>query len=138
MDERLERIHKAADYVRGIIGDTKPVAGIVLGSGLGKLTEKIENQTVIPYRTIPGFPVSTAIGHKGNYIFGTLAGRPVLAMQGRIHCYEGYAMDQVTIGIRVMSVLGAKTLLVSNAAGGTNPEFRIGDLMMIKDRKSVV
>lgn len=133
MDERLERIHTAADYVREQIGGATPLVGIVLGSGLGKLADMIEDPIVIPYKTVPGFPVSTALGHKGNYIFGKLGGKQVLAMQGRFHYYEGYPMDLVTISIRVMKLLGVQYLFVSNAAGGTNPDFKVGDLMIIKD-----
>lgn len=135
MDPRAERIYKAAEYVQGILSKTglKPTVGIVLGSGLGKLADKILNPVTIPYRDIPGFPVSTAIGHKGNYIAGLLGGKTVIAMQGRIHYYEGYPMDMVTLPIRVMKVIGIKYLFVSNAAGGVNFDFRIGDLMIIKD-----
>jgi purine-nucleoside phosphorylase len=133
MDARLERIHKAADYVKQQLGDLRPQVGIVLGSGLGKLAESIENPLTIPYRTIPGFPVSTALGHKGNFIVGTLGGKTVIAMQGRIHYYEGYPMDLVTLPIRVMKVIGIKYLFVSNAAGGVNYDYKVGDLMIIKD-----
>lgn len=135
MDPRAERIYKAADYVKGILSDfnLQPTVGIVLGSGLGKLAEKIEDPVTIPYRDIPGFPVSTAIGHKGNYIIGQLGGKTVIAMQGRIHYYEGYTMDLVTLPIRVMKVLGIKYLFVSNAAGGVNYDFKVGDLMIIND-----
>lgn len=133
MDQRAERIHKAADYVRSQLQGRQPVVGIVLGSGLGKLAEQIADPVVIPYSTIPGFPVSTAIGHKGNFIVGGLGGKTVIAMQGRIHYYEGYPMDLVTLPIRVMKVIGIKNLFVSNAAGGINFDFRVGDLMIIKD-----
>ena len=129
----LETIHAAADFVREKLGGIQPVVGIVLGSGLGKLADEIENPLVIPYRDIPGFPVSTAIGHKGNYIVGNLGGKKVIAMQGRIHYYEGYTMHQVTLPIQVMKVIGIKYLFVSNAAGGTNLGFHVGDLMIIKD-----
>lgn len=133
MDPRAERIYNAADYVKQQLGPVRPEVGIVLGSGLGKLADKIENPVTIPYRTIPGFPVSTAIGHKGNYIIGSLGGKTVIAMQGRLHFYEGYSMDLVTLPIRVMKVLGIKYLFVSNAAGGVNFGFHIGDLMIIND-----
>lgn len=135
MDERLERIHNAASYVGNILSgyDIKPEVGIVLGSGLGKLAEKITDPVTIPYKDIPGFPVSTAVGHKGNFIVGELGGKKVIAMQGRIHYYEGYPMELVTLPIRVMTVLGIKYLFVSNAAGGVNYDFRVGDLMIIKD-----
>lgn len=133
MDKRIETINTAAGYIAGKLGGKSPVAGIVLGSGLGKLAEKIENKITIPYREIPGFPVSTAVGHKGNFIAGELGGKFVLAMQGRFHYYEGYTMDLVTLPIRVMKVLGIKYLFVSNAAGGVNFDFKVGDLMIIKD-----
>ncbi|MCD8313552.1 MAG: purine-nucleoside phosphorylase [Bacteroidales bacterium] len=133
MDQRIERINTAAEFIAARLGGRKPVAGIVLGSGLGKLGESIENATVIPYSEIPGFPVSTAIGHKGNFIGGELGGKFVVAMQGRFHYYEGYPMELVTLPIRVMKVLGIQYLFVSNAAGGVNFDFRIGDLMIIQD-----
>ena len=135
MDPRSERIHAAAAYIKEVI-DTKglvPTVGIVLGSGLGRLVEHIEDPVTIPYKTIPGFPVSTAIGHKGNFIVGTLSGKTVIAMQGRLHYYEGYDMDTVVLPIRVMKVLGIEYLFVSNAAGGVNTSFHIGDLMIITD-----
>ena len=133
MDPRAERIYTAADYVKSQLGDLRPKVGIVLGSGLGKLAESISNPITIPYRTIPGFPVSTAIGHKGNFIIGELGGKTVIAMQGRIHYYEGYPMELVTLPIRVMKVIGIEYLFVSNAAGGVNFNHHVGDLMIIKD-----
>lgn len=133
MDPRAERIYTAADYVKSQLGDLRPKVGIVLGSGLGKLAESIGNPITIPYRTIPGFPVSTAIGHKGNFIVGELGGKTVIAMQGRIHYYEGYPMELVTLPIRVMKVIGIEYLFVSNAAGGVNFNYHVGDLMIIKD-----
>ncbi len=133
MDERIKRIMDAADFLRSRLGGKEPAVGIVLGSGLGKLADKIEDRTVVPYKEIPGFPVSTAIGHKGNFIFGKLGGKNVLAMQGRFHYYEGYPMELVTLPIRVMKVLGIKYLFVSNAAGGVNFDFKVGDLMVIRD-----
>jgi len=128
-----ETINAAAAFVRSRLGALQPKVGIVLGSGLGKLADQIENPLAIPYRDIPGFPVSTAIGHKGNFIVGTLAGKTVIAMQGRIHFYEGYPMEQVTLPIRVMKLIGIEYLFVSNAAGGTNLSYHVGDLMIIKD-----
>lgn len=107
--------------------------GIILGSGLGALADKIEDATVIPYSEIPHFAHSTAIGHKGNFICGNLGGVPVIAMQGRFHYYEGYSMEQVTFPVRVMKLIGVETLFVSNAAGGINSTFRVGDLMIIRD-----
>ncbi|MBO6170493.1 MAG: purine-nucleoside phosphorylase [Bacteroidales bacterium] len=133
MDERTERINHAARYVKSCIGNELPTVGIVLGSGLGNLAEQIENQVVIPYHDIPEFPMSTAVGHKGNFIYGTLGGKKVIAMQGRLHFYEGYPMELVTLGIRVMKLLGIEFLFVSNAAGGTNIEYHVGDLVIIKD-----
>ena len=133
MDPRIEKIHTAADYVTGIIAARKPEIGIVLGSGLGKLADQIEQPLVIPYKDIPGFPVSTAIGHKGNFIVGQLGGKCIIAMQGRIHYYEGYGMDLVVLPIRVMMTVGIKKLFVSNAAGGVSFDLHVGDLMVIKD-----
>jgi len=136
MDIRIEKIQIAAEYIRRLIGDRQPVAGIVLGSGLGSLAEKITDSIIIPYREIPGFPISTAVGHKGNFICGTLGGKCVVAMQGRFHYYEGYPMELVTLPIRVMKMLQVKYLLVSNAAGGANPDYNVGDLMIINDHIS--
>lgn len=133
IDERLDRIYKAAEYVKGRLGGREPFVGVVLGSGLGKLADKIEEQTVIDYKEIPGFPVSTAIGHAGKLIAGMLGGKFIVAMKGRFHYYEGYPMDLVTLPIRVMKVLGIRYLFVSNAAGGVNFDFKIGDLMIIRD-----
>lgn len=133
MDERIARINYAAEYIRGMIGDRQPVAGIVLGSGLGKLGDLITDAVAVPYKEIPGFPVSTAVGHKGNFICGMLGSRCVIAMQGRFHYYEGYPMELVTLPIRVMRALGIGFLFVSNAAGGANPDFKMGDLMIIRD-----
>ena len=137
MDSRIRTYQVAADYIRQQTGGYAPVAGIVLGSGLGRLADRIENPVVIPYRDIPGFPVSTAVGHKGNFIIGLLGGKTVIAMQGRFHYYEGYPMDLVTIGVRTMAVLGVKFLFVSNAAGACNPDFRVGDLVIIRDHISM-
>lgn len=136
MDPRVEKIMTAAEYVAAKLDGRKPAAGIVLGSGLGKLADQIENKITIPYKDIPGFPVSTAIGHKGNFIAGELGGKFVIAMQGRFHYYEGYPMELVTLPIRVMKVLGINWLFVSNAAGGVNFDFKVGDLMIIKDHIS--
>ncbi|MBP5228790.1 MAG: purine-nucleoside phosphorylase [Bacteroidales bacterium] len=127
------KIHEAASFVKEKIGDYKPVAGIILGSGLGSLAEKILDAVIIPYKDIPNFPVSTAVGHKGNLIIGKLGGKVVVCMQGRIHYYEGYTMQQVTMGVRVMKLLGVEYLLVSCACGGLNPTFRVGDIMAIED-----
>lgn len=133
MDPRIEIIKGITTNLIEKLAGRKPELGIVLGSGLGRLADAIENPIVIPYRTLPGFPVSTAMGHKGNFIIGQLGGKTVLAMQGRIHFYEGYGMDKVVLPIRVMIGAGIKTLIVSNAAGGTNLDFHVGDLMIIRD-----
>lgn len=133
MDEKLVAINSAVEYIRNIIGDTKPTVGVILGSGLGKLADTIENPTIIRYADIPYFPKSTVQGHKGNFIVGTLGGKTVMAMQGRFHYYQGYTMDLVTLPVRVMIKLGISYLFVSNAAGGVNFDFKVGDLMVIRD-----
>ena len=132
MDERIEKIKRAANFIKERCGEVGKI-GIILGSGLGKLGESIANPIVIPYKEIPFFPVSTAAGHKGNFIVGELGGKKVVAMQGRFHYYEGYPMETVTIGVRVMKALGVEYLFVSNAAGGTNADYKVGDLVIIKD-----
>lgn len=137
MDERIERIHIAADYVRGRLEGRQPKAAIILGSGLGPVGDMLEDKIVIPYKDIPGFPVSTAIGHKGNFICGRLGSKYVIAMQGRFHYYEGYHMETVTIGVRVFKVLGIEFLFVSNAAGAANSDYKIGDLIIIRDHISL-
>ena len=137
MDSRIRTYQVAADYIRQQIGGYTPLVGIVLGSGLGRLADRIQEPVVIPYKDIPGFPVSTAVGHKGNFIVGRLGGKVVMAMQGRFHYYEGYPMDLVTIGIRTMAVIGVQYLFVSNAAGAANPDFRVGDLVVIRDHISM-
>ena len=134
MTDLLNSYHAAAQYIKEKIDGQVPYVGIILGSGLGSLADRIQNPTVIPYREIPGFPESTAIGHKGNLIFGDLAGKKVIAMQGRFHYYEGYTMEQVTFPVRVMKLLGISFLFVSNAAGGINHNYSIGDLMIIRDQ----
>ena len=138
MDPRLEIIKAISTRLQEDLQGRKPELGIVLGSGLGRLADSIEDPIVIPYRTLPGFPVSTAVGHKGNFIVGKLGGKTVIAMQGRIHYYEGYGMDKVVLPIRVMIKLGIKTLIVSNAAGGTNLNYHVGDLMIIKDHVNLL
>lgn len=130
--EYLKQIEEAAAYIQAQ-DPRRPEIAIILGSGLGKLADKIENKTVLPYSTIPGFPVSTAVGHAGNLIIGELGGKTVLAMQGRFHYYEGYPMWTVTLPERVMKVIGIKYLFVSNAAGGLNEEYEVGDIMLIRD-----
>lgn len=113
--------------------NNQPEMGIVLGSGLGGFAEVMEEAVSIPYRDIPHFPVSTVEGHKGELVFGKVNGKPVVAMQGRFHYYEGYSMQEVTFPIRVMQVLGVTGLIVTNASGGINSSYRPGDLVLIKD-----
>lgn len=132
MNISIDSYREAASYIRERTGKY-PQTAIILGSGLGMLGEMIRNPEIIPYREIPHFMHSTADGHKGNLICGELGGKTVLAMQGRFHYYEGYTMQQVTFPVRVMELLGIKNLLVSNAAGGINTSFKIGDLMIITD-----
>ncbi len=133
MCNRMTAIIGAAQYLETRLGGLRPQVGIILGSGLGKLADKIESPVTIPYTDVPNFVKSTAIGHKGNFIAGTLGGKTVIAMQGRFHYYEGYPMDKVTLPVRVMIRIGIKALFVSNAAGGVNFDFHVGDLMIIRD-----
>lgn len=128
----LKILNETADFIKSKIQDT-PETGIILGTGLGGLVKEIEILAEIPYSEIPNFPVSTVQGHSGKLIFGKLGGKKVLAMQGRFHYYEGYSMQQVVFPVRVMKLLGIKTLFLSNAAGGTNPNFEIGEIMFIRD-----
>ena len=114
-------------------GVEKVEVGLILGSGLGELADEIENPIVIPYEEIPSFPVSTVEGHAGQLVYGMLGGKHVLALQGRFHYYEGYSMDEVTFPVRVMSMLGTDSIIVTNAAGGVNENFTPGDLMLITD-----
>ncbi len=128
----LDKINTTAAYIRSRVSNL-PDTAIILGTGLGALVDHIDNKQFIPYSEIPNFPVSTVEGHSGNLIFGTLGTKPVMAMQGRFHYYEGYNMKEVTFPVRVMKALGIRTLYVSNAAGGMNKEFRVGDIMIITD-----
>lgn len=128
----LERVRRSADFVRSRWPYT-PDAAIILGTGLGKLAETIEQPTIIEYPEIPDFPVSTVESHAGRLLCGTLAGKRVIAMQGRFHRYEGYNLQQVTFPVRVLRELGAKTLIVSNACGVVRPDWHPGDLMLIAD-----
>ena len=129
----LEKIQETAAFIKEKVGGEMPKVAIVLGSGLGDLANKIDTKIAIPYGEIPNFPISTVEGHKGQLIFGTLGKKYVMAMQGRFHYYEGYTMKEATFPIRVMKALGVKVLCVSNAAGGMNPDFRVGDVMLITD-----
>ena len=128
----LEKIQETASFIKERM-HTHPETAIILGSGLGRLADEITDSYALDYKDIPNFPVSTVEGHAGRLIFGRLGDTDIMAMQGRFHFYEGYNMKEVTFPIRVMRELGIKTLYVSNAAGGMNPDFRIGDLMIIRD-----
>jgi purine-nucleoside phosphorylase len=129
----LEKIKQTAEYIRQRVEGEMPRTAIILGTGLGALVDHIDDKQFIPYTEIPNFPVSTVEGHSGNLIFGTLGGKRVMGMQGRFHYYEGYDMKQVTFPVRVMKALGVETLFVSNAAGGMNKDFVVGDIMIITD-----
>lgn len=128
----IEKIQETTTYIRSKV-NVIPTTAIILGTGLGALVDHITDKKFIPYKEIPNFPVSTVEGHSGNLIFGKLGNKPVIAMQGRFHYYEGYDMKQVTFPVRVMKELGVDTLFVSNAAGGMNKEFKVGDIMIICD-----
>lgn len=128
----MTKIQEARAFIEAQIG-IRPEIGLILGSGLGVLAEEIEAPVRIPYGQVPHFPVSTVEGHAGQFVFGMLAGRPVVAMQGRFHYYEGYSQQQITLPVRVMKALGVRTLLVTNAAGGVNRDYTPGDLMILTD-----
>jgi purine-nucleoside phosphorylase len=133
MDYTYEYFKKSADFLKEKIGDFEPEIGIILGSGLGDYDKKVENPITIPYEEIPNFLISTAPDHAGKLIFGTIEGRRVCCMSGRFHSYEGYAFTQLVIPVRVMKLLGIKTLVVTNAAGAINKSYNVGDVMIIKD-----
>jgi purine-nucleoside phosphorylase len=128
----LEQVHETADFLRGK-GINKPVVGIVLGTGLNDLVHYIENPVSVPYELIPHFALSTVSFHKGQLLYGTIDEIEVVAMQGRFHYYEGYTMQQITFPVRVMKALGISYLLLSNAAGGMNPAYKKGDLIITDD-----
>ena len=128
----LDNIKLTARYLKSQIS-SEPRIGIILGTGLGGLVNEINIELAIPYKEIPNFPVSTVEGHSGKLIFGTLGGKEIVAMQGRFHYYEGYDMGEVVFPVRVMKFLGVNTLFVSNASGGVNPNFQIGEIMIIND-----
>ena len=128
----LDKIRESSKYLAPFVKGEHTI-GIILGTGLGELGKSIEIEHAIPYMAIPNFPVSTVQGHRGELLIGSFGGKKVIAMQGRFHYYEGYSMQEVTFPVRVMRELGIKTLFVSNASGGTNPDFEIGDLMIITD-----
>jgi purine-nucleoside phosphorylase len=127
-----DRVQAAARTIRDR-SPRRPAAAIILGTGLGGLAKEIKVEAVLPYEEIPGFPLSTVEAHAGRLILGTLSGKPVVAMQGRLHRYEGHSLQQVTFPVRVMHALGAETLMVSNACGGMHPLWAPGDLMLIAD-----
>jgi len=129
----LDQIEFTTKSIREKTANFVPQFGIILGTGLGGLVKEITVEYAIPYQEIPNFPVSTVKGHSGKLIFGELGGKKVMAMQGRFHFYEGYSMQELTFPVRVMKALGVKTLIVSNAAGGMNPEFKVGEIMIIHD-----
>ena len=127
-----EKIRETASWIKERM-TANPTTAIILGTGLGQLASEITDKYEFPYSEIPNFPISTVEGHSGKLIFGKLGNKDIMAMQGRFHFYEGYSMKEVTFPVRVMYELGIKTLFVSNAAGGMNPQFNIGDLMIITD-----
>lgn len=129
----LKEVYNTTAYIKGKIGDFEPELGIILGTGLGALVNEIDIQHKLMYSNIPNFPISTLEFHSGRLIFGMLEGKKVVAMQGRLHHYEGYDMQQITFPVRVMKMLGITQIFVSNASGSLNPEFKTGDLMIIED-----
>ena len=134
MAYKFAQYQESADYIKEKIGDFIPKVAMVLGSGLGFLGDVVETPTAIPYRDIPHFKASTAPGHKGRLVFGTLAGQKVAVMQGRMHHYEGYGYDEVSYAVRVLRLRGCDTLIVTNAAGCVNTGWKAGDLMLITDQ----
>ncbi|MBC7449614.1 MAG: purine-nucleoside phosphorylase [Hymenobacteraceae bacterium] len=137
MDE-ITRIHAAADFLRTAIGDFRPRTGLILGTGLGALADEVAAAFVIPYASIPHFPLSTAPGHAGRLVLGHLGGQPVAVLQGRFHYYEGYSVAEVVRPVRVLKLLGIERLLISNAAGGLNPAFGRGDVMLVTDHLNLL
>ena len=133
MEYTYDYFKKSADYIRSVIGGFEPEIGLILGTGLGKFSARIEDPVEIPYRDIPNYLVSTAPGHSGKLIFGTVEGRKVMCMSGRFHTYEGYSFEELSIPVRVMKLMGVKLLVVTNAAGAVNESYRPGDVMIIKD-----
>ena len=132
MKTYMEKAQEAAGFIREV-SSAEPVFGIILGTGLGALVQEIETESIIEYEDIPHFPISTVESHKGRLIFGKVAGKSVMVMQGRFHYYEGYSAAEITFPVRVMKLLGIEKLLISNASGGLSPDHRIGDLMIMTD-----
>lgn len=135
MNEVYEKLLKCYESVKAKV-DFKPEVALILGSGLGDYAETIQVETTLDYNEIEGFPVSTVVGHKGRFIFGYVGGVPVVIMQGRVHYYEGYPMSDVVLPVRLMKLMGAKTLFLTNASGGINTKFSAGDFMLITDQIS--
>ncbi len=133
----MQEINAAAACVRGRIS-IQPQIALILGSGLGPLADEVESPAIIPTNEIPNWPVSTVQGHKGRLVIGRLMGKPILVLQGRAHYYEGYSMSRIGLPVRVMQRLGVRTVVLTNAAGGINPEFFAGDLMLITDHLSLL
>lgn len=129
----LDQINFTTKNILEQTNNFRPEVGIILGTGLGGLVKEIHAEFIIPYEEVPNFPLSTVEGHSGKLIFGELGGKKVMAMQGRFHFYEGYSMQEVTFPVRVMKFLGVKKLIVSNASGGVNPIYKVGDIIIIKD-----
>lgn len=127
-----EQVQETVSYIKEII-NLSPEYGVILGSGLGSFTDEMKVEYTLPYNEIPNFPVSTVQGHKGALVFGTIGEKKVVAMQGRFHFYEGYSMKEVTFPVRMMKFLGVEKLIVSNASGGVNPNFKVGSIVIIKD-----
>jgi purine-nucleoside phosphorylase len=127
-----DKVQETVSYIKDKI-DITPEYGVILGSGLGSFTDEMNVEFILPYNEIPNFPLSTVQGHKGALVFGTIGDKKVVAMQGRFHFYEGYSMKEVTFPVRVMKYLGINKLIVSNASGGVNPVYRVGDIVLIKD-----
>lgn len=137
----LKQMNEACDYIQREIlsaGMAMPEIGLILGSGLGVIGDRIEHSIKIPYSEIPNFPLSTVKGHKGQFVIGKFMGKNVIVMQGRFHYYEGYSMDQIALPVRVMKILGVDHLILTNAAGGVNPSFEGGSLMLITDHINIM
>jgi len=137
VDSMINQVRKAAEYIRKKT-NLRIKTGLILGSGLGVLADKVKDAIIIPYQEIPEYPVSTVKGHAGRLVTGYLAGQPVIVMQGRFHYYEGYSLQKITLPVRVMKLLGVETLLITNAAGGINRNFNIGDFMIINDHVNLM
>ena len=134
----MQKIQEAAAYIRAQSDNFQPLTGIILGTGLGALVQEVDVAYTLDYEDIPHFPLSTVESHAGQLVLGTLGGRPVAVLQGRFHYYEGYSMAQVVFPVRVLKLLGIGQLLVSNAAGGLNPDFQLADIMLIDDHLNLL